>query len=112
MSSADGGVWADLTLHLCGATSNTTVVHGVQFWIGLEGTPLDGVASKGAVGLMNGDTAVGEFSLLPYPLSTGQYQLISGTFSDSGPATDILIDILAPGYAWDGTIYIDDLTIF
>jgi len=70
------------------------------------------VASKGAVYLMNGDTGVGSFSLLPYPLSTGQYQLINGTFDASGPATDIQINILAPGYAWDGTYYIDDLSIF
>jgi hypothetical protein len=112
--SADGetAVWGDLTLHLCGGTSNTTVVHGVQFWIDLEGAPLDGVASKGSVALFNNGTGVGDFSLLPYPLSTGQYQLIRGTFTDSGPATDITIGILAPGYSWNGTFYIDDLSIF
>ena len=110
MSSA--GAWANINLHMCGSTSNTTSVKGVQIWMYLEGTALSGVISKGSVSLMNGTTTVGSFYLSDCPLNTGQYQLINGTFSTSGPATDINIDFLAPGYMWDGTVYIDDVTIF
>jgi hypothetical protein len=34
---------------------------------------------------------------------------ISGNFNNSGAATDILLHWISPGYAWDGTIYIDDV---
>jgi hypothetical protein len=107
------GATAILNLHLCnGASGKSTVVKGVQIWMHLDGTPLAGVASKGDISLYNKGAAVGYFSLLPYPLSTGAYQLIEGTFSSSGAATDITIGFLAPGYSWDGIVYIDDVKIF
>lgn len=112
MWSGGGGAVADLTLHLCGSSANTTVVHGVQIWMDLEGTTLSGSAPKGSVSLFNGSTFLGDFQLVDYPLSTGTYQLISGNFSNSGAATDISIHFIAPGYAWDGTIYVDDVKIY
>ena len=111
MTSDQGGAKAVLTLHLCNGNGKSTAVKGLQIWIYLDGTPLSGVVSKGSVSLFNNGVGGGYFELLPYPLSTGAYQLISGTFSEAGNATDIEIDFLAPGYAWDGTVYIDDLKI-
>jgi len=110
-SMTSSGATAVLTLKLCNGNGKSTVVKGVQFWIYLDGTPLSGVVSKGSITYSNNGAGGGWFDLLPYPLSTGAYQLISGTFSESGPATEITIGFLAPGYAWDGTVYIDDLKI-
>jgi len=106
------GNYAFLKLHLCNSNGKTTVVKGVQLWMRLEGTPLAGVVSKGGIVLENNGAEVGGASWLAFPFSTGAYQLVSVTFDTSGPATDIAFNFLAPGYTWDGTVYIDDVKIF
>jgi len=106
------GNYAFLKLHLCNGNGKTTVVKGIQMYMKLVGTPLNGVVSKGGVYSANNGVEVGGADLIPFPFTTDIYQLVSLTFSSAGPATDIVINFLAPGYNWDGTVYIDDVKIF
>jgi hypothetical protein len=105
------GAYAFLRLHLCNGNGKTTPVKGLQMWMYLVGTTLSGVVSKGGIVLENNGTEVGGANWLDYPFTTGVWQQINVTFSGSGAATDIDINFLAPGYAWDGTVYIDDVKI-
>jgi hypothetical protein len=109
---SSNGARAVLRLHLCNGNGKTTPIKGIQMWMYLDGTALSGVVSKGGVYSKNGDVEVGGANFLAFPFSTGVYQLVSLTFSAAGPATDIYVNFLAPGYAWDGTVYIDDVKIF
>jgi hypothetical protein len=106
------GNYAFLRLHLCNSNGKTTIVKGIQMWMYLSGTPLSGVVSKGGAYTENNGVAGGSTNFLAFPFTTGVYQLVSLTFSASGPATDVVINFLAPGYTWDGTVYIDDVKIF
>ena len=106
------GNYAYLRLHLCNGNGKTTVVKGMQMYMKLVGTTLTSVVSKGGVYSANDGVEVGGANFQAFPFTTDVYQLVSLTFAKEGPATDIFINFLAPGYNWDGTVYIDDVKIF
>ena len=113
------GAVGSLTLHICGASSGAPIVHGVNFWVAFVGTPFQNGISKGFVSSLNNGAGVGSFSTAGISLSTTDYiktnngfQLITAGLSSSGPATDINWWFVAPGYSWDGVVYIDNFQIY